>query len=136
MTTPTLSVNLPKVGTLVKIECGDDTECPHPNRSEEYLKGWADFFKGGPDPDPHPVYGSTGAYDGTNQYTLGWKHAMGLKAFREAHTWTFKGAELGEDGCWYANLERQEVNSYNDVMNGSGTGLGTHTETTKVKITG
>ena len=57
------------------------------------------------------------------------------KARIEGYHWTFVRAELAEDGCWYAVITREEVNSYNDVMNGSGTGLGTHTVTERAKLT-
>jgi hypothetical protein len=126
MTTSTL----PKTGALVKISCGD-VAYPHPdlNRTPEFLQGWADFFTGVV-PDPVPSYQDS--YD--TEYTTGWKQARGHKDFVEAFEWTFKGTETREDGL-YALLERQEVNSYDDVMNGSGTGMGHHTETGSVKLT-
>ena len=57
------------------------------------------------------------------------------KAHVEGYHWTFVRAELAEDGCWYAVLTRQEPNSLDDVMNGSGTGLGSHTVTERAKLT-
>lgn len=57
------------------------------------------------------------------------------KAHLESYLWTFQRAELAEDGCWYAVLTREEPNSLNDVMNGTGTGLGTYTVTERAKLT-
>lgn len=59
----------------------------------------------------------------------------GRKARIEGYHWTFVGAELAEDGCWYAVLTREEPNSLDDVYNGSGTGLGSHTITERAKLT-
>jgi len=70
-----------------------------------------------------------------NWFNNGYEHARCHKLSRESQKWTFTGTEKGEDGRWYAVLTREEVNSYNDVMNGTGTGLGTHTVTERVKLT-
>lgn len=118
-------VELPKPGAKVQIKCGDDTPHPHAETvSAAILRGWADFFRGVPNPETDPRY---------CEVSRGWHAAKGHKQVQEAYTWIFEGAEKGEDG-WYAILSREEPRSYNDVMNGTGTGLGTVKVTEKVKI--
>lgn len=57
------------------------------------------------------------------------------KARLEGYFWKFMGAEKGEDGHWYAVLTREEPNSLDDVMNGTGTGLGSYTVTERAQLT-
>ena len=134
--TETCPVPTPAIGSTIKIRTSH-LDCPKglaERKGPEFVKGWEAFFAGTPDPEPNEKWGEWGEWDETNPYVDGWKIAKRHKAARECHTWTFQGAEKGEDGEWYAVLTRQEVNSYNDVMNGSGTGLGHHTVTQRVKL--
>lgn len=117
-------VPTPAPGTKVNVKCGDDTPCPTAHvASPETLRGWSAYYAGEPEPE----------YDPRNDYSRGYHSAKGYKTHRESLVWTYKGVEKADDG-WYAVLSREEVNSYNDVMNGSGTGLGTHTVTERVKV--
>ncbi len=125
----------PAVGATVKIQA-EHIDPPKTGKgtNPEFVKGWEAFFAGAPDPEPNERWGEWGDWNRNNPYTDGWKWAKRAKASRECHTWTFQGTEQGEDGKWYAVLTRKEVNDYNDVMNGSGTGLGHHTVTEKVLL--
>lgn len=57
------------------------------------------------------------------------------KAVMESTVWTFRGAEVGPDGEWYAVLTREVPESEDDVWNGSGKGRGTRTLTERAKLT-
>lgn len=119
-TEATCPFTTPEIGTSVKLAC-DHADCPAPHSGNPaFLAGWEAFFKGESKPE---------GKDGSR----GWQAAKGHKAYRESYTWTL-AAVVCEDGKWYAVITREEVNSYNDVMNGTGTGLGTHTVTERVQL--
>jgi len=127
--------DLPAIGSIVKIQCSHK-DCPEvlaERKGPEFVKGWEAFFAGSPDPDPNEEFGEWGAWDKSNPFVDGWKIAKRHKAARECDEWTLEAIEE-EDGKKVAVLTRQEINSYNDVMNGTGTGLGHHTVTERVTL--
>jgi len=130
--------DLPPIGSKVKIQCSHK-DCPEglaERKGPEFVKGWEAFFAGSPDPEVNEEWGEWGEWDRSNPFVDGWKLAKRAKSGRECHEWTLSAVEQDESGEWVAVLTRQEVNSYNDVMNGSGTGLGHHTVTERVQLTG
>jgi len=128
--------DLPPIGSTVQIAC-NKKDCPEGTAKRmgpEFVKGWDAFFAGSPDPEINEEFGEWGEWDQSNPFTNGWKLAKRAKSARECHEWTLSAVEQDEAGDWVAVLTRQEVNSYNDVMNGSGTGLGHHTVTERVSL--
>jgi len=121
MTTTPCPYKTPEVGTQVKVQCGDDVQCPFAERvSAAVVKGWDAFFQGADQPS-------------NPEEARGWTFARNHKTVREGYIWTFEGTEHTADG-WYAVISRTEPRCLDDVYNGTGTGLGTDTITEKVKL--
>lgn len=127
--------NLPAVGSFVQIQIEGDEPCPFAeNVPAEFLAGWAAFFKGEPDPGTKGVASTLHPRDTAEVlFKRGYLSARGHKQYRENFVWKVAAIEEGADER-IAVLTREEPRSYNDVMNGSGTGLGTDTVTTRVKL--
>lgn len=126
---------LPPVGAKINLRVEGDVPCPYADkRPADFLRGWAAFFSGEPNPGTDNLSYIVRPTDTAEVlYRKGYLSAQGYKTTREFYIWTFQGVEE-EGGKRLAIITREEPRSLNDVMNGSGTGLGTVTITERVEI--